>query len=204
MSKKRHSQRQWQEHDEEAERSAGSQDRLIEVVQQLLKSQQRAKEEEQARWEQREAELSERRREEQEHQTRLQEAIRQQRRADEEWALWLEELRLRTEALRSSEKNAAESRAAAAERDEKRSLQKRAEKLEPWRDTDLPEAYFTKFERAMTEADIPQAEWASRLTLLLTGKALTAFHKNVPEAAMDSYIDLKEALLEALGLSLEQ
>jgi hypothetical protein len=35
-------------------------------------------------------------------------------------------------------------------------------------------------------------------------KALTAFHINASPAATDSYVELKEALLEALGLSIEQ
>ena len=39
--------------------------------------------------------------------------------------------------------------------EEKRRLQKRAEKMEPWRDSDLPEAYFNKFEMTMKEAGIP-------------------------------------------------
>ena len=201
--------------------SAGPQDsRFFEVVERLLDSQQREKEEQQARWEQREEELrrekqqreEELRREKQEERVRWeeqQETLRrdkeeERRRADEEWALRLEELKLRTEALRRSEEIAVQSRAENAERDEKRRLQKRAEKLEPWRDTDLPEAYIRKFERTMREASIPQKEWSSRLISLLTGKALTAFHNNVPQAVMDSYSDLKEALMEALGLSLEQ
>ena len=35
-----------------------------------------------------------------------------------------------------------------------------------------------------------------------TGKALTAFHSNVPQEAMNSYVDLKEALMDVMGLSL--
>ena len=91
-----------------------------------------------------------------------------------------------------------------AEREEKTRLQKLAEKLEPWRDSDLPEAYICKFERTMQEAEIPQKEWSSRLISLLTGKALATFHSNVPQEAMNSYVDLKEALMEAMGLSLAQ
>ena len=48
----------------------------------------------------------------------------------------------------------------------------------------------------MREASIPQKEWSSRLISLLTGKALTAFHNNVPQAVMDSYSDLKDALMK--------
>ena len=95
--------------------SAGPQDsRFFEVVERLLDSQQREKEEQQARWEQREEEL---RREKQQREEELQEervrweeqqeTLRRDKeeersRADEEWALRLEELKLRTEALRRS------------------------------------------------------------------------------------------------------
>ena len=48
----------------------------------------------------------------------------------------------------------------------------------------------------MEEAGIPDKEWPSRLISLLTGKALTA--------SMEPYTKLKEALLEALGFSLDQ
>ena len=56
----------------------------------------------------------------------------------------------------------------------------------------------------MWEAEIPKKEWASRLISLLSGKALTVFHNNVPPSVTESYDELKEALLEALGLSLDQ
>ena len=65
---------------------------------------------------------------------------------NEEWGLRLEELRLRTEALKRSEAATVQAIADTAEKEEKRRLQKRAEKMEPWRDSDLPEAYFNKFE----------------------------------------------------------
>ena len=116
----------------------------------------------------------------------------------------MEELRLRTEALKRSEAATVQAIADTAEKEENIRLQKRAEKMEPWRDSDLPEAYFNKFEMTMKEAGIPDKEWPSRLISLLTGKALTAFHNNVPQTAMEPYTKLKEALLEALGFSLNQ
>ena len=125
------------------------------------------------------------------------------KRAAEEWNLRITELKERTEAVKASEKLAAESRTTRDAQDELRHLRKRVEKLEPWRDEDLPEAYLSKFERMMREAEIPNKEWASRLISLLSGKALTAFHNNVPPSVTESYDELKEALLEALGLSLD-
>ena len=62
----------------------------------------------------------------------------------EKWNLRLKE---RTEALKMSEKSAAKSRTVRDEHDELQRLQKRTEKLEPWRDEDLPVAYLSKFER---------------------------------------------------------
>ena len=57
----------------------------------------------------------------------------------------------------------------------------------------------------MHEGEIPKAEWASRLVPLLTGKVLylAAYHNHVPSTAAKSYDDVKEALLDALGLSLD-
>lgn len=177
--------------DNEAEGASSPQNSFIEVVQLLLDNQRREKEEERARWEQQQEIL------------RRDKEV-EKKRADEEWTLRLQELKLRTEALKRSEEIAAQARAESAERDERKRLQKRAEKLEPWRDSDLPEAYFSKFERTMREAHIPQKEWPSRLISLLTGKALTAYHRNVPQAETLSYSDLKEALMDALGLSHQQ
>lgn len=86
-------------------------------------------------------------------------------------------------------------------RNEEIKRNRRADKMEPWRDTDQPEAYFVKFERVMAEAKIPKHEWASRLVPLLTGKALSAYSSHVPPAAASDYQSLKEAMLEAMGLS---
>ena len=79
---------------------------------------------------------------------------------------------------------------------------RRADKMEPWRDSDQPEAYLVKFERVMAEAGIPKKEWPKRLVPLLTGKALVAYSSHVPPAATNQYDNLKEAMLEAMGFSL--
>lgn len=127
----------------------------------------------------------------------------EQQRAQQEWDLRMEELRLRTQELKKSEEGSVEAQVRMEKREEQRRRQKRAEKIEPWRDSDQPEAYLAKFERVMEEAEIPRVEWASRLVPLLTGKVLAAYHSQVPSTAVKSYEDLKEALLDALGLSLD-
>ena len=99
----------------------GSHDNFVDVVQQLLESQRREKEEERARWEQREAQLNQEKREERARWEEQQAEVRRDkeeetRRRDEEWTLRLEEPRLRTEALKLSEETAARARVANAER----------------------------------------------------------------------------------------
>ena len=73
-----------------------------------------------------------------------------------------------------------------------------------WEDGDQPEAYLLRFEDTMKQAGIPQQEWPQRLRPLLTGSALTANSRDVPENAKESYPEFKEALLNALGLSVKQ
>ena len=55
----------------------------------------------------------------------------------------------------------------------------------------------------MTDAGIPTAEWPSRLIPLLTGKVLSAYTNNVPRSVTKAYPTLKDALLNAMGLSKE-
>ena len=76
-----------------------------------------------------------------------------------------------------------------------------ADKLTKWEDGDQPEVYLFRFEDIMRQACIPQQEWPQRLRHLLTGSALTAYSREVPEDAKESYPEFKEALLNALGLS---
>ena len=52
----------------------------------------------------------------------------------------------------------------------------------------------------MKQADIPQQEWSHRLRPLLTGSALTAYSRDMPEDAKESIPEFKEAHLNALGL----
>ena len=69
---------------------------------------------------------------------------------------------------------------------------------------DEPEVYLLRFEDTMKQAGIPQQEWPQRLRPLLTGIALTAYSRDVPEDAKESCPESKEAPLNALGLSVKQ
>ena len=186
-----------------------SQDKLLEVMQQLLLNQNALledhKQTQSKMWTRaHEQEQEEKERWRQQQEWRREERELEQQRTQQEWELRMEELRLRTEELKKSEEKRIEAQILMEKKEEKRRLQKRAEKIEPWRDSDQPEAYFVKFERVMAEAEIPRAEWASRLVPLLTGKVLAAYHSQVSPTATKCYDDLKEALLDALGLAVEQ
>ena len=128
---------------EETETSSGN---FLTVMQQLLELQQTQMQDERAKWAQREdlksEKLEERARWEAQQGALQKDRDAERMRANEEWGLRLEELRLRTEALKRSEAATVQAIADTAEKEEKRRLQKRAEKMEPWRDSDLPEAYF--------------------------------------------------------------
>ena len=91
----------------------------------------------------------------------------------------------------------------AARREDERK-RKIADNLTKLADRDQPEAYLLRFEDTMKQAGIPQQEWPHRLRRLLTGSALTAYSRDVPEDAKESYPEFKEALLNALGLSVKQ
>ena len=71
-------------------------------------------------------------------------------------------------------------------------------------DSDQPEAYLARFEDLVKDAKIPKEDWCRRLRPLLTGKALNAYSRDIPEAVKQDYDKLKEALLNALGLTLPQ
>ena len=53
----------------------------------------------------------------------------------------------------------------------------------------------------MTDTGIATAEWSNRLISLLTGKVLSLYTNNVPRSAAKAYPILKDALLNAMGLS---
>ena len=91
-----------------------------------------------------------------------------------------------------------------AARHEDERKRKIANKLTKWEDGDQPEVYLLRFEDTMKHDGIPQQEWLQRLRPLLTGSALTASSRDVPEDAKEPYSEFKEALLNAQGLSVKQ
>ena len=78
----------------------------------------------------------------------------------------------------------------------------KAKRMEPWRDSEQPEAYLTRFESVMVDAAIQKRDWITRLVPLLTGKALVAYSNYVLFDAFNNYETMKEAMLEAPGLSI--
>ena len=65
-------------------------------------------------------------------------------------------------------------------------------------------AFLQRFKESMKEAGIEVAEWPARLRPLFSGKDLTAYFKDVPEEAKKDYEHLKEAILDAMGLSVKE
>ena len=90
------------------------------------------------------------------------------------------------------------------ERKEESDKKRIANRIMKMEDTDQPDAYFCRFEDTMNEAGIKREEWPQRLRALLSGKSLAAYANTVPKEAKDDYEALKEALLQALGLTTEQ
>ena len=68
-------------------------------------------------------------------------------------------------------------------------------------DSDQPEAFLCHFEELLNKAGIPVQQWAKRLKLLLTGKALNAYARDIPEDSKGDYNRVKEALLNDLGIT---
>ncbi len=91
-----------------------------------------------------------------------------------------------------------------AARREYKQKRKIADKLTNWEDVDQPEFYLLRFEDTVKQAGILQQEWPQRLRPLLTGSGLTAYLRDVPGDAKGSYLEFKEALLNALVLSVKQ
>ena len=56
----------------------------------------------------------------------------------------------------------------------------------------------------MEKAEVPTEEWPQKMSTLLSGKALDAYYSNVTEEEKKDFKLLREALLRALGCSLEQ
>ena len=79
-----------------------------------------------------------------------------------------------------------------------------ADKLVNWEDRDQPQDYLIHFEDTMRQAGIPEEQWPHRLHPLLSGRALVAYSRDVSDEAKMSYQDLKDALLDSLGMPVKQ
>ena len=110
----------------------------------------------------------------------------EEKRLNQEKLLWEKQLKL------ESERRVSDSR------------KKLVDRMHKWEDGDQPEAFLQRFEESMKEAGIEVAEWPVRLRPLLSGKALTAYSRDVPEEAKKDYEHLKEAILDAMGLSVKE
>ena len=84
-------------------------------------------------------------------------------------------------------------------RERKRRL---VEKLPKLSDNDQLDTFFLRFEDQMKEAEVEEEEWPVHLRTLLTGTALAAYTRDVPDEAKRAYRTLKDALLDAVGLAL--
>ena len=180
-----------------------SNDNLLDVMKLFMEQQTKQLQQQTLQWEQRfeaEREQREQMRKEKEWQ---EERLKEER--DQREMHLREEQRLMEEKRQKHElellKRQQEFEAARREDERKRKI---ADNLTKWEDGDQPEAYLLKFEDTMKQAGVPQQEWPHRLRPLLTDSALTAYSRDVPEDAKESYPEFKEALLNALGLSVKQ
>ena len=157
-----------------------SQDKLLDVMKLFMEQQTKQLQQQTLQWEQRfEAEREQR------------ERMQKEKEWPEEWLKkeggeremhLREEQRLMEEKRQKHElellKHQQEFEAARREDELRRKI---ADNLTKWEDGDQPEAYLLRFEDTMKQAGIPQQEWPQRLRPFLTGSALTAYSRDVPE-----------------------
>lgn len=116
----------------------------------------------------------------------------------------IKELEERAKLLKLQEEQSEDARAQRDTITKMKQKMKQADRLEKWTDGDLPDAYLAKFETVMTECDVPKEQWRGRLVNCLTGRALTAYRSVVQGGECKHYDDMKDKLLEAMGLGIEQ
>ena len=75
--------------------------------------------------------------------------------------------------------------------------------MEPWKDSEQPKTNLTRFERVMVDAGIQKSDWITRF-IPVSGKALVAYSHLCIICCLDYYEKMKEAMLEALGVSINQ
>lgn len=116
----------------------------------------------------------------------------------------LKELEEREKLLKIQEEQSADAKTQREANEKSKQKLKQADRLEKWHEGDQADAYLAKFETVMTECDIPNEQWRGRLVNCLTGRVLTAYRSVVQGGDCKSYDDMKDKLLEAMGLGIEQ
>ena len=116
----------------------------------------------------------------------------------------LKELEDRGNFLKLQEEQSEEAKTQREASELKKQRMKQADRLEKWHDGNQADAYLTKFETVMTECDIPKEQWRGRLVNCLTGRALTAYRSVMEGGEPMDYDNLKDKLLEAMGLGLNK
>ena len=77
------------------------------------------------------------------------------------------------------------------------------QQLKTWENSTNPEAYLVNFEAILMESRIPEEEWMGVFRKQLSGKAVTAYQELAMEPGAP-YREVKSALLEAMGATIEQ
>ena len=116
----------------------------------------------------------------------------------------IKELEERQKLLKLQEEQSEEAIAKWEESEKVKQKLKQADRLEKWHDGDQADAYLAKFKTVLTECDVPKEQWRGRLVNCLTGKALAAYRSVVQGGDSKGYDEMKDQLLEAMGLSIEQ
>ena len=116
----------------------------------------------------------------------------------------LKELKDRKQLLALQEEQNEDSKAQKERHEKTKQKLRQADRLEKWTDGDQADAYLVKFETVMTECEIPKEHWKGRLVNCLTGKALSAYRAVIQVGEDDHYDAMKDKLLEAMGLGIEQ
>ena len=71
-------------------------------------------------------------------------------------------------------------------------------KVPKWSDEEIPSAYFSKYEKALTLNGVPRSQWGQNIHVHLSGKAQDALPQ-VPSTSLDDYDVIKATVLDALG-----
>ena len=111
---------------------------------------------------------------------------------------------------RESEQKASEENSLQDRKEEQNRLEKRDRKraiighqLQRWEDTTDVETYPGTFEEAMVEGEYQERKWLSILQKYLAGKGLQTY-KEVATLGETMYKEVKEAMLERLGILMQQ